>query len=76
MYANALILPFMTIDDVRAMLRKSCDQAGTLRAWAKVHGLSPAYVSDVVRGNRAPGPSILKALGLHTDMVYRKTKGE
>lgn len=70
----------MTVDDVRTMLRKSCDQAGSLRAWAKEHSVSVAYVSDVLLERRAPGPSILKVFGLqaerHTNTVYRKTKGE
>lgn len=54
----------MTADEVRAMLSKACEKAGSLRAWAREHKVSAAYVSDVLNGNRTPGPSILEPLGL------------
>lgn len=37
---------------------------GTQAAWARAHGLSGPYVSDVLSGRRAAGPAILAALGL------------
>lgn len=44
-------------------------------AWAKKHGLSPAYVSDVINGRREPGKAILEALGLERVVSYR-VKGD
>jgi hypothetical protein len=67
----------MTADDVRKLLKTACDKAGSLRAWARNNNLSPAYVSDVTLGKRAPGPSICEALGIEAVKpvtAYRKTK--
>ena len=46
----------------------------TLRAVAGELGISPAYLSDAMRGNREPGPKILDALGLERVVMYRKKK--
>jgi hypothetical protein len=67
----------MTADDVRKLLKAACDKAGSLRAWARAHDLSAPYVSDVLLGNRAPGPSICQALGIEAvkpATAYRKAK--
>jgi DNA-binding transcriptional regulator YdaS (Cro superfamily) len=40
-------------------------------AWARKHGVSPAYVSDVINGRREPGPAILDALGIERVVTYR-----
>jgi hypothetical protein len=67
----------MTADDVRKMLSTACGKAGSLRAWAREHDLSAAYVSDVLLGNRLPGPAVCEALGVEavkSATVYRKTK--
>lgn len=69
----------MTEDDVRALLHKATEKAGGVRAWARAHNLSAAYVSDVRLGRRSLGPAILAALGLEIAKVipavttYRKT---
>lgn len=49
-------------------LRNACKAAGGQSAWAKAHGVSPQYVSDVLRG-KPPGDAILSALGI--ERVYR-----
>ena len=54
----------MTEADVLKLLRKSCDEVGTVRAWAMANDVSPQYVGDVLGGKRSIGPAILKALGL------------
>lgn len=59
---------------MRALLRRECDQAGSQKAWADKHGLSGAYVSDVLQGRRDIGDSIVKALGLRAETVYRRIK--
>lgn len=48
----------------------------TQAAWAKAHGISPAYVSDVIQGRREPGEKILKALGLKRIVSYVPSKAE
>lgn len=59
----------MTEDDVRALLHKATDKAGGVRAWARLHKLSAAYVSDVRLGRRSLGPAILDALGVEVAKV-------
>jgi DNA-binding transcriptional regulator YdaS (Cro superfamily) len=69
----------MTEAKIHDMLRLSIAAAGSLRAWAREHGLSAPYVSDVMRGNRSFGPSICEALGIErvngTVTYRRKSNG-
>lgn len=64
----------MTADDVRNMLRKACEAAGSATAWAEKNDISLQYVSDVLNSRRAPGPKALRALGLIGEMTYRRSK--
>jgi DNA-binding transcriptional regulator YdaS (Cro superfamily) len=64
----------MTLDQVLALLRRQCDEAGGQAAWAKAVGVSPSYVSDVLVGRREPGAGILRHLGLVRVVTYRKVK--
>lgn len=61
--------PFST-DDVLRILFDRCLREGSQKLWAERHKISPAYVSDVLRGNREPGDSILKALQLRKVVTY------
>lgn len=60
--------------DVLRCLRVACRDAGGQQAWASRHGLSPAYVSDVLHARRDPGPLILTALGLQRIVRYQRVK--
>lgn len=51
-------------------LQAACDAAGGQQAWARRHDISPSYVSDVLHARRAPGDSILQALGLARVVKY------
>jgi hypothetical protein len=68
----------MTADDVRELLKKACQKAGSNRAWAQANEVSPAYVSDVLLGRREPGPAILDPFGLEAveerRVTYRRKK--
>jgi DNA-binding transcriptional regulator YdaS (Cro superfamily) len=64
----------MTVDDVKNLLIAQCDQAGSQKAWASRHGLSEGYVCDTIRGRRAPGGAILRALGLKRAVSYNVDK--
>lgn len=55
-------------------LRKACTAAGSQAAWAEAHDVSPAYVSDVLKGKRDLGGSVLSALGYERVILYRKRK--
>lgn len=59
-----------TAAHVRSDLRDMVNAAGSQAAWAKKHGISPAYVNDVLKRNRAPGALILKAMKLTKVTVY------
>lgn len=45
--------------------------AGLQANFAEAHGLSRAYVNDVLRGRRDPGEKILKAVGALRIVTYR-----
>ena len=66
----------MNTDQVLALLRAECDKAGSIRAWARKHGVSAMYVSNVLRSKQEPGPAICKPLGLtretKTVVTYRR----
>lgn len=50
----------------------------SLRQYARQIGISAPYLSDVYRGNRRPGPKILKYLGLEkiaTPVTYKRANG-
>lgn len=53
----------MRIVDPLSLLREQIAKA-SLRKLALQIGCSAAYLSDVMRGNRLPGPKVLKYLGL------------
>ena len=62
----------MTERQVKKRLRQACEELGSQYQWATKFKLSPAYVSDVVRGSRQPGEAILKALSLERVITYRE----
>ena len=49
---------------VFALLNRAVESAGSARAWAAHHKISPGYVGDVLASRRQPGRAILRALGL------------
>lgn len=59
--------------DVLAVLERRKEKAGSWRALARELGVSAAYMSDVVRGNREPGDSILRPLGLRKVVKIERT---
>ena len=59
--------------DVVRMVVRACEQEGDI-AFATRAGVSRQYVYDVRRGNRAPGPKILRALGLRKTWRYERLK--
>jgi hypothetical protein len=75
--ACAYMASMMKDIEVRQMLERACEKAGSLRAWARNNSVSAAYVSDVILGNRKPGPTICAALGVEAvagQTTYRKAK--
>jgi transcriptional regulator with XRE-family HTH domain len=61
----------MTSEQVRNLMRARIKKVGLAQDWAREIGVSPQYVSDVLRGHREPGQKILDALGLVVVTDYR-----
>jgi hypothetical protein len=55
---------------VQALLKRAVGRYGH-PAWAKHHGISEAYVDDILHGRRLPGEKITKALGLEKALLWR-----
>jgi hypothetical protein len=65
----------VTENDVRELLRRMVEQDyPSLRAAARQWKCSAAMVSDVLRGNRHPGPTLLRVVGLRrvVTVEYRR----
>lgn len=60
----------LTLDDVTALLKRRCQEAGSQRAFAIDNDISPQYITDVLRGKREPGKMVLDALGLQKVVFY------
>jgi DNA-binding transcriptional regulator YdaS (Cro superfamily) len=54
----------MTDRELRSLLRAAIKTAGSQRAFAQLCGVTPPYLTDVLKGRRTMGPKILKQLGL------------
>lgn len=61
--------------DLVALLRRRAKRAGSQQALAEMLGVTPAYLSDVLAGRRAPGPKLLQALGLRRQVAYVRLGG-
>ena len=57
--------------DPRQILVDRAQVAGQV-ALAKELGVSLTYINDVIRGIRAPGPKILRALGIEREVRYKR----
>lgn len=64
----------MSEDDLRAELHRLAGIEGTQDGLAKRLGIGAAYLSDVMRGKKAAGPSIYRALGLERVVTYIKIR--
>ena len=58
--------------DPIAELRNAVAWAGSQKQWADDHGISYAYVNDVLLGRREPGEKMLDALGLVKVVTYQR----
>lgn len=57
-------------EEVRGKLLVQCLDAGGRKAWAEANGISPQYVTDVLKNRREPGESIVSALGMRRVVAY------
>ncbi len=49
---------------VREIVAEAVERAGGMRPLSREWGISVSMVSDLINGRRAPGPKVLKHLGL------------
>lgn len=65
----------MSETDVRKLIKAEIARAGSLRKLASEWGVSIAYLSDCTTNRRAPGPAILKHMGIERRVVttYERT---
>ena len=57
-------------DLVLERLRAAVAEAGSASAWGRKHGVSRQTVWDTLCERRVPGPSVLTALGIDTEVRF------
>jgi len=57
-------------EDMIDILRVRCQERGTQKAWAKDHGISAAYVNDVLQGRREISDNFAAMLGFERRVVF------
>lgn len=69
-------MPEIYLDSIEVCRRLSAavKKAGSQKAFAEKHGISTAYLCDVLNARREPGPSVLEAIGLMKVTRYRVKK--
>lgn len=60
--------------DLRALLERAAERAGTMREFAAEIGLSESFLSLVKSGQREPGRRLLAALGLEEVYIRQRRK--
>lgn len=67
---------YFTEDEVRKQLADEVEEAGGMRAFAREHGFSAAYISDIMLKRRGLSPAILKLLDLEkwVNVSYRRLR--
>lgn len=68
----------LTAEDVRQRIRAAISAYGdqTQLGWAKAHGVSPTYLSEVLTGVRTPGKRVLEPLGLKAaEPTFEENRG-
>jgi hypothetical protein len=65
----------MNRDELIAYIQSIIDERyqGFQVGFAQHHGVSAAYINDVLRGRREPGLKILDAIGVEKVVTYRKS---
>lgn len=66
----------ITVDEARELLSQMVDEKGSQSAVAKWLGVSDAYLSDILNGNRGVSDDIARKLGYRKVVVYVREAGE
>lgn len=62
----------MNHEDMLARLRQRVADAGSQLAFSKQQGVSLSHLNDALRGEREPGPKILRAIGLRRVPMFEE----
>ena len=62
----------MTADAVRDELREESEYEGSQRALARLIGVSPSFLNDILLGKREPVGKVLEFLGYERVVTYRR----
>jgi DNA-binding transcriptional regulator YdaS (Cro superfamily) len=67
----------MTEAEVLERVRQAVSEAGSIRAFAKQHGLTPSYVHDVLKGRRAVSERVAAIVGVQrvVTVEWREQEG-
>ena len=68
-YAN---MPSMTREQLVRKLESMVSEEGSQVAVASKLGVSPSYLSEIMRGTREPGEKFLSALNLEKHVVFKE----
>lgn len=66
----------ITQDKILELIKTEVERAGSQVALAVSIGITPAYLSDILNGNRNPSTKLLRHLGYKRVMMYRKRSAE
>ena len=54
------------------LLAAACAAAGSQREWAKANGISPQYLTDILKGRRQPNDRIARCIGWRRVVAFEK----
>jgi hypothetical protein len=60
----------LSLDEIRAELRRECDDAGSVSAWARAHAMTPASVHDVLHSRIGVSDPLARRLGYRRVIRY------
>jgi hypothetical protein len=61
----------ISLEDLRRQLARKAKALGSQAGLARQLKISPQFLSDIIRGNRAPGMDLLTRLGLKPVLSYQ-----
>jgi hypothetical protein len=64
----------LTSAQLREQLEKAVEAAGTQTAWAKRHGISVAYVNDLLRERKEFSDAVARKLGYRRVLMYEERR--
>jgi hypothetical protein len=62
-------------DEIVAALRRECDDAGSVSAWARSHAMAPASVHDVLKRRIGVSAPLARRLGFKRVIRYVPLEG-